>query len=144
MWNRVKTIPVIISLLCMLCQHAYGTTSDNTKYMFRITTTTTTVVAAAAATAVAVAVVVVVIIIIIWVLFILDSINPEYRSGSSLTALLSVPLNAFLSEGCVSVRPIAWKTRAEGYHFSPGFLRATSYGVEFLDFLQTTILRTSL
>ena len=89
----------------MLCQHAYGTTSDNTKYMFRTTTTTTTVVAAAAATAVAV--VVVVVIIIIWVLFILDSINPEYRGGSCLTALLSVPLNAFLSEGCVSVSTAA-------------------------------------
>ena len=57
----------------MLCQDAYGAASDNTKYIFRITTTTTTTVVAAAA---AVAVVVV-IIIIVWVLFILDSINRE-------------------------------------------------------------------
>ena len=91
-----------------------------------------------------VVVVVVVIIIIIRVLFILGLINPEYRGGSSLTALLSVPLKAFLSGGRVSVRTIARQPRAEADHFSTGFFRATSYEIEFLDFLQPTIIRMSL
>ena len=40
MWNPVKSIPVIIRLLCMPCHDAYDTASDNTKYISRITTTT--------------------------------------------------------------------------------------------------------
>ena len=38
MWNRVKIIPVIICLLCILCQDAYDTASDIIKCIFRITT----------------------------------------------------------------------------------------------------------
>ena len=30
MWNRVKTIPIIIRLLYVLCQDAYDITSANT------------------------------------------------------------------------------------------------------------------
>ena len=44
-------------------------------------------------------------IIIIW--FILDLISPSNMVGSSLTTLLSLHLQAFLSEVCVSVSPSA-------------------------------------
>ena len=48
-------------------------------------------------------VIVIIIIIIIRVWFILDWISPQYRDGSSRTALLSLPLQALLSEGWISV-----------------------------------------
>ena len=36
--------------------------------------------------------------------------NPYYRNGSSVTALLNLPLYPFLSEGWFSVRPSAWQS----------------------------------
>ena len=45
-------------------------------------------------------------VVVIWVEFTVDLINPLYRGGSSLTPLLSRPLQALLPEG--------W--RIYGYH----------------------------
>ena len=59
----------------------------------------------------------------------------QYRGGSSLTALLILPLQVW-----VSVQPALC---SQCRSFCPGFLMAslsmTSYQVEFLDFLQPTI-----
>ena len=87
----------------MICQDAYDTVSDNTKYMFRITTTTTDIVVVVLLLLtlptptplmmmmmmmIIIIIIMIIIIIIIRVYFMLDLINPYYSVGSSLVALL--------------------------------------------------------
>ena len=61
--------------------------------------------------------------------------------GSSLTALISAPLQVFLLDGWVSVRPIVrqymWITSVQVFLYRA--TTATTYRIEFLDFLQPTI-----